>query len=94
MPESTVIARRYIAVLTSSPAQVPAYLYETASVVATLTFARVPSTGLVVVVEATSDRVEFVAQYQADRLLSGLHGARVHATAGDALADYDVLLRP
>ncbi|HEX6685531.1 MAG TPA: hypothetical protein VF062_22340 [Candidatus Limnocylindrales bacterium] len=76
--------------------QVRAYLYRTATVVGTA----LSPTGrrlvtVVAVVSEDSDReAEFLAQYQAERLASGLYGARVFGTSAEAWAYVGETLTP
>lgn len=68
---------RTISVLTNTPDSVAAYLYGHTEEVS-----RTPegehSTRIILVTTAdTASSAEFLANYQADRLCSGLHGARV-----------------
>lgn len=90
---------RVISVATKRPAEVPAYLYKrTAQITGPSYLAYGKTTILFITV--TSDEAEgVVAQAQADRLSSGMHGARVHADLADAEAwireacyDDDVLI--
>lgn len=83
---SQSVDRAYISVITTAPQQVQAYLYSTAEEVLRMSGSpRVAQdrTGIVLAV-SDSRNVQFTAQYQADRLSSGLHGAKVHETFQDA----------
>lgn len=73
----------YITCITTAPQQVPAYFYAGTEQVLTMSDspAALDRTGLILSVQDPSR-----AQYQADRLSSGLHGARVHETFHDAAA--------
>ena len=80
------MATRMIVVYTRRPEQVPAYLYEHTTALSRLSDSRTPGTAaLLLSTEAdTEDRASFLAQYQAGRLSSGLHSARVFDTYGEA----------
>lgn len=72
---------RYLTVLTKSPESVRSYLYGHSSVVTT---GSGPLGHVLLVKVSAADNVGYLANYQADRLSSGLHGARVHETLEDA----------
>lgn len=90
------MSTRYISVITSDPGSVEAYLYAHTNIVS-----RFPgpddtrATGLVLRTEAKDSDVDYLVNYQADRLSSGLHGTKVHASRTEALQNlldlgYDV----
>lgn len=76
---------RYISVLTNRPDEVSAFLYDHTSVLGR-TDGPHQSTLLLRTVAPSEARAEFLVKYQADRLMSGLIGARVHETLADAQA--------
>ena len=81
------VERAYISVITSAPQQVSAYLYSTAQEILRMQGhpgVAIDRTGLVVAVEALPGNSLATAEYQAGRLNSGLHGARVHETFQEA----------
>lgn len=80
---------RTLVTMTTKPEQVPAYLYRTAT-----EFGRVAnphnsrySTAVLVTVtsEASEKDAQFLAEYQAARLDSGMHFTRVFDTPAEAL---------
>lgn len=74
---------RWITVLTTKPDQIESYLYSTSEVVATFP-AKTDRFAVIVKVETDRD-ADFRAQYQADRLSSGLHGSIVFISLKQAL---------
>lgn len=63
--------------------EIPAYLYSTAEVVETQEI-RGLRTAFIVEIATTREDVAFVADYQADRLMSGNHGAKAFDQREDA----------
>ncbi len=81
------MSTKYISVITSRPREVKAYLYSYATIRKEWLSDTSGRSGLLIAVEVSDeDRVQFLADYQADRLLSGMHGAKVHDTWTDAEA--------
>lgn len=79
-------AQRYISVITTTPRSVPSYLYGHTVIMdgSELDLGN-GLTGLVLVTTADSqDRADYLAEYQAGRLASGMHGASVWPTAREA----------
>lgn len=76
------VTERFISVVTAQPDAVRAYLYSHTSIVERGE-ARGRST-LLLKTSADSSDVDYLARYQAERLSSGLHGARVHSTEAEA----------
>lgn len=71
------MATAYITVLTRHPEEVQAYLYRHTTVeFQTPEPNEFGSTAFVLKTVGDSDNTLFLAQYQADRLSSGLHGAK------------------
>lgn len=88
-----IIAQQFIAVRTARPDQVETYLYAHTKITARFDLEG-DRTGFVLTTTVTDSendhgRAErdavWLAQYQADRLTSGMHGASVHPSARDAV---------
>jgi hypothetical protein len=78
-------ATRYITVLTSRPDEINAYLYGHTTEIARMSDAR--HTAMILETTGSTEKdAEFLAQYQADRLSSGLHGAKVFDTRDQAVS--------
>ena len=90
------MATRTIVVYTRRPEQVPAYLYDHTTHLATVADSRTPGTAaLLLSTEAdTEARAEFLADYQAARLSSGLHSARVFPSYSEAWSHAASLTAP
>lgn len=81
---------RYITVVTSSSQeQIEAYLYDHTKIVSSVIIASNHRRHFLLETTAdTEDRASFLANYQSERLQSGLHGAAVYETAELAVAKH------
>jgi len=76
-------ATRYVVVNTSHAREIPAYLYSHTEIVATATTEQPWGNRehfLLVTTADDEDRAAYLANYQANRLLSGMHNANTFAT--------------
>ena len=88
MTTTTDTHERFFTVATSSPSTLRAYLYSHTEVVREITDPELGSTHFLLRTTADNEaRVDYLATYQRERLLSGLHGAgnQTHLTEVDAL---------